>query len=53
MFVLYGEMYWFIYFECEKLFDSYEKWVENVLFWYLLDDCYEFMSKNNNVINKV
>lgn len=49
---LYGETYWLIHPECEKLPDSYEKWVENALSRYSLDDCYEFMSKNNNVTNK-
>ncbi|EXY46691.1 hypothetical protein M118_1753 [Bacteroides fragilis str. 3783N1-2] len=52
MLALYGETYWLIHPECEKLPDSYEKWVENALSRYSLDDCYEFMSKNNNVTNK-
>ena len=29
MLALYGETYWLIHPECEKLPDSYEKWVEN------------------------
>ena len=52
MLALYGETYWLIHPECEKLPDSYEKWVENALSRHSLDDCYEFMSKNNNVTNK-
>ena len=52
MLALYGETYWLIHPECEILPDSYEKWVENALSRHSLDDCYEFMSKNNNVTNK-
>ena len=52
MLALYGETYWFTHPECEKLPDSYEKWIESALAQYSLDDCYEFISKNNNVTNK-
>ena len=52
MLARYGEMYWLAHPECEKLPDSYEKWIESALARYALDDCYEFISKNNNVTNK-
>ena len=52
MLALYGETYWLTHPECEKLPDSYEKWIESALARYALDDCYEFISKNNNVTNK-
>lgn len=52
MLALYGEMYWLAHPEYEKLPDSYEKWIESALARYALNDCCEFISKNNNVTNK-
>ena len=39
MLARYGEMYWLAHSECEKLPDSYEKWIESALARYALDDC--------------
>lgn len=52
MLALYGERYWLTHPKCEKFPDNYNDWMENALSRYELNDCYEFINKNNNVTNK-